>query len=60
MLERERRKKMDKREEAVQRDVGEDLSAHERLGMRIEDENDDPTDTERDGRIDIAPNSAPF
>ncbi|WP_176706596.1 hypothetical protein [Paenibacillus hemerocallicola] len=51
---------MDKREEAVQRDVGEDLSAHERLGMRINDKNDDPTDMERDGRIDIAPDSAPF
>jgi hypothetical protein len=60
MLEKERRKTMDKREEAVQRDVGEDLSAHERLGMRINDKNDDPTDMERDGRIDIAPDSAPF
>jgi hypothetical protein len=51
---------MDKREEAVQRDVGEDLSAHERLGMKIDDDNDDPTDIERDGRINIAPDSAPF
>ncbi|WP_158289255.1 hypothetical protein [Paenibacillus flagellatus] len=51
---------MDIREQKVKRDVGEDTEAHERLGMRIDDENDDPTDTDRDGRIDIAPNSAPF
>lgn len=49
----------DKREQAVQRDVGEDVSAHDRNGMRIDDDKDE-TDLEQDGRIDIAPDSAPF
>lgn len=50
----------DKRNEAVRRDIHEDTEAHERLGLRIDDENDDPTDLERDGRIDPEPDSAPF
>lgn len=50
---------MDKREQSVQRDVGEDLEAHERPGLRQDDELYE-TDTEQDGRINIEPNSAPL
>ncbi|MBD2863816.1 hypothetical protein [Paenibacillus oceani] len=50
---------MDKREQAVLQDVGEDLEAHERPGLRQDDELDE-TDTEQDGRINIEPDSAAF
>lgn len=50
----------DVRNEEVMRDVGEDTTAHERLGFRVDDRNDDPTDIDEDGRINIHPNSAPF
>ncbi|MEF3303788.1 hypothetical protein [Paenibacillus sp. GYB003] len=51
--------KRDKRREDVQRTEA-DTAPHERLGMRVDDESGDDTDLDRDGRIDIDPNSAPF
>ncbi|WP_158606492.1 hypothetical protein [Paenibacillus ginsengarvi] len=50
----------DIRQKAVRRDIREDVEAHERLGMLVDDDGGEPVDMEPDGRINTNPDSAPL